>query len=234
MLTVDSETFRKINLDENDVKAVVVNTGNEIAGVWGKRLNLSSIPDIGVSIKIERISSPYQHAEIKTLTLQDPYVYWGDVLRLTAYVDTGYTFTGFEINSEAVSQNPTETTCSTDLIMAIKAHATHSASWHTVFSGTYETTHNTSTSAKTYNITISGLRANVTTRVTGKLMKESNTVISTFSGQTLPISLTYNSKTQSILQVTTPNTLSVTLQRPTPTMTNKAPYFIITKIEQYY
>ena len=235
MLKVNNSRPDEIIINQSDVKGVVVNHGENSTAVWGKAYSMEFHATQGMGIKAERISSPYEGASTGAFNSFSNTVYYGDVIRFSAVnIQSGYHFDYFEINGSVYTSNPTEITCTGNILNNPKSHADYVASWHTVFSGNLETSHQTSTSASTYIYTVSGLTVGYPTRITGYLYKESNQVVLPFTGSSLPVNIIYGSKTQSILSLDMDNKLKITLQRPTPLNTYPAPYFVITKIEQYY
>lgn len=239
MLKINNSRPNQINFNANDVKGVQVTNENATKGVWGKAYTLTITPVSEGDVEVLRALSPYEGAPIESIAKSNgtltATIYHGDIIRFDAKnFAQNHEFNYFLVSGVICRPNYFTYTVNSDVTVKLVTKSNYTPSWNVVFSGQKDSTHQTATSLSTYSMTFSGLKTGVPTRITGSLMKETNTVVSSFSAQTLPISVTYNSKTQKILEITSANTLSVQLQRPTPTLTNKAPFFRITKIEQYY
>lgn len=234
MLNINGTRPSNIIFNGNSIDGLKANKNGTTTGVWGKAMSLTVTPIEEAGISVERISSEYEGAATGSLSLSDT-IYYGDRLKLTAgnFLEN-YEFDYFDVSGTRYLTNPCEVLCTTDLQITTHAVSTYTPEWRVVFSGTQDSPHNSSTTAATYTMTFNGLKVGVPTIITGSLMKETSTVVGSFVEQALPIEIMYNSVSQKILEITTANKLSVTLQRPTPTLTNKPPFFRITKIQQYY
>ena len=212
------------------VNYVRVKSNGTTKYIWSNEHTLTLTTNPDASFTVERLSSSYEGTATGTLSTGDK-IYLGDSLKVSANLGQSQIFNYFTINSTNYSINPYTFTVGGDTSISLDIT---NASWHTIFTGSQESTHCTSQFATTYHMNFPGLLPGKQTKVSGYLKKESNTTIQAFNDVTLPYSTNYNSTAQTINEVEYSNELSVTLRRPTPTMTNKPPYFVITKIEQFY
>lgn len=239
MFEINNSSPDQIVFNNNDVGAVAVSNEGTTKGVWAKAFTLTVTPIAEAELDVLRTLSPYKGASTglianSTGTLTTT-IYYGDVIRFDAKnFAQNYEFEYFLASGVFCSPNHFLYTVNSDVTVKILVKSTYTPSWKVVFSGQKDSTHQTSTTLSTYSMSFNGIKTDLPTRVTGTLMKETSSVVSSFTAKTLPISLSYNGKTQKILEIDSANTLKVQLQRPTPTFTNKAPFFRITKIEQYY
>lgn len=235
MFLINNSRPDEILFNNNNIDKVLVNNGLSMTGIWGKSFNYSLISEHG-SITIERTSSPYENAPLGILNLtQGDSIFYGDTLKISASnFQEFYEFNYFEINSQLYLTNPTTITCNSNLSLKLVTRYNYIPSWHVVFNGYLESNHQSTATTTTSSKYVYGLKANVPTKITGSLRKEQNTIIQNFSSAQLPVSGNYNGKTQSILAITQNNYIQFSLSRPAPITLYKSPFFVVTKIEQYY
>ena len=158
---------------------------------------------------------------------------YGDVLQISASASSGYNLSTFTVNGSNFTSGNTVTVTGA---VTVVTTAGASASWNTVFSG------NTSTSSS--SLTINGIRANVPTKVTGRLYYHDPDYIydegsTNFTSVELPYTVSNTGGKVVIAKPTTANKLSLTFTRYTfdhpfmGTMTYDVVLYI-TKVEQYY
>ncbi len=239
MLKVNGVRPNSIVANGQDVHIVQMKMRNdEVIHLWSKEVFFSMIQPEGGTIVAKRISSPFENAELKQLTESDA-VYWGDGIEVSISLADKYTFETFTLNGEKVSdlgfeQPPFTFSCTNyNQIGAMLNKEEIEPIWHTIFQGSKMSTQHQETTAKTYYMSFPGLKEGVPTIITGQLMKYPGQVISQFNNRQVPATLFYQTTEQKIDAVLN-NILQITLQRPTPTFLYGAPYFVITKIEQYY
>lgn len=228
-----SSIYVKYNTNPNArymVNYVRVKYNGSYKYIWSQEYTLTINSNPNATIVVERLSSDLEGASTGVLSNGDK-IYYEDSIKITVTPNNGAVFNSMTINSNTYTSNTQTLNISGNIEITVDANA---ASWHVIFSGTEESTHCTSQFETTYRMNFAGLLANKETRVSGYLKKENNTTIQSFTSVTLPYSANYNSTSQTIQEVTENGTLFVTLRRPIPTFTNKPPYFVITKIEQFY
>ena len=234
MLNVNNVSPSIINLTQNSstssITSINVSSGGTSSVVWAKPFTLSITNGTGYALYVERTSSPFG-AVLGNLS-NGATIYANDRLRISYGVSSGYQVTQMIINSVSYVGLAVENYLVSSNV-AVSAVVSSGITWHTIFSGSFESSHQSSTTKTSYSAYFSGLRAGVQTRVTGQLLKESSTVLSTFTQKTLPYQYSYNKVYQGITG-TINNYLQFYLQRPSPAAFYKAPFFRITKIEQYY
>lgn len=138
--------------------------------VWGKPYSLSITTDSYTTVTVNRTSSPNQGASTGNLS-SGSVVYYGDVLRITATANSGYNRTTFRVNGLDYGDSITITVTSA---VTVEAYSSPAQSWKTVWTGSTNIAINSKPSigitggvvGRTTNLTISGLQANIPTRIT--------------------------------------------------------------------
>lgn len=239
MLIVNGVRPNSIVANGQDVHIVQMKMRNdEMVYLWGKEVFFNIIQPEGGTIVAKRILSPFENAELKELTESDS-VYWNDGIELTISLQENYNFETFTLNGQKFSdlgfeQDPLRFSCSDyNEIGAILVKEETQPTWHTIFQGSITSFQHQETTPKTYYMNFPGLKVGVPTLLTGELRKYPNQLISQLNQKQVPATLYYQDKIQKI-EIADENYLQLTLQRPTPTFLYGAPYFVITKIEQYY
>ena len=200
--------------------------------VWGKPYSLSISAGANTTVTVNRTSSPNQHASTGNLS-SGSVIYYGDVLTISYSVSSGYAISTHTVNGASFTSGQSFTVTGA---ISVVTTAGASASWKTVFSG------NTSTSAS--SLTINGIRANVPTKVTGRLYYHDPDYVydegsTNFTSVELPYTVSNTGGKVVIAKPTTANKLSLTFTRYSfdhpfmGTMTYDVELYI-TKVEQYY
>jgi hypothetical protein len=127
--------------------------------VWGKPYSLTITKDSYTTVTVNRTSSPNQGASTGTLS-SGSVVYYGDVLKITYSVSSGYKISTSTVNGTTFSSGATFTVTGA---ISVVTTAVASASWHTVWTGSkYELS-----SVKGFYIPITGMVSNAQkTRIT--------------------------------------------------------------------
>lgn len=105
--------------------------------VWGKPFSLTVQQSFGSEYRIDRDTSPNQHATISTIASGST-VYYGDTITITAIPASGYKLVSFTINgteyangeTSAVSQTITVTSA-----VSVVINTESAVSWKTVWTG---------------------------------------------------------------------------------------------------
>lgn len=205
--------------------------------VWGKPYSLSISAGANTTVTVNRTSSPNQHASTGNLS-SGSVIYYGDVLKITATASSGYNLSTFTVNGSGFTSGNTVTV--TGAVTVITT-AGASASWKTVFTGNAiygETQGGTGT------LTVNGVKANLPTRVTGRLAYNDGGMMgdegsSSFTAVELNATVSCGGGKVLIGTPMTANKLSLnfTANYYEHPFAGSAPYNLIlyiTKVEQYY
>lgn len=161
-LTYNGVSPTKITFNGTDL--TVLKYGN--TAVWGKPYSLTITQGVGTLVSVLRTSSPNQNASIGALS-NGSLVYYGDVLKISATAQSGYTLNSFTINGESKSGTQTWMVVGE---VTVFVSAVGSASWHTVWSGsiTLNFSLDAISPSSTSSFNITGLVSSASaTRVTG-------------------------------------------------------------------
>ena len=139
----------------NGTDLTVVKYGN--VAVWSKQYSLKITTSGNLTVTVTRTDSPNQHAGTGLLSNGNS-IYYGDVLKISAIANNGSTMDTFTVNGITWTNNQTITVNSS---INVNAVAIISASWHTVWNGSFIVT-----SAQGNGHLEGILRQNVPTRAT--------------------------------------------------------------------
>lgn len=103
--------------------------------VWGKPYSLSISAGANTTVTVSRTSSPNQHASTGTLS-SGSVIYYGDVLTISYSVSSGYKISTATVNGSTFTSGASFTVTST---ISVVTTAEVSASWHTIWSGSFGT-----------------------------------------------------------------------------------------------
>ena len=213
---------------------------------------LSISAGTGTNVTVNRTSSPNAGASTGNLS-NGASIYTGDTLTISYSVSSGYNISTHTVNGSTFTSGASYTVSSN---ISVVTTAVVAQSWHTVFSGSQTFNFNANSYGNT-TITLSGLKANVPTKVTGTAYKDADLTASgygtgwynqptaySFSDQSTPYSKTgvyaYPQYSQADILITI----------NTPTSANTFPIsrywgddsavvagcskLTLTKVEQYY
>lgn len=133
--------------------------------VWGKPYTLTISAGSNTTITVNRTSSPNQHASTGALS-SGSVIYYGDTLTISYSVSSGYNINTHTINGTTFTSGTSHTVTGA---VTVVTSAVASTSWHTIYTGSLNVATGTRPSASgiiTHNVSVSGLRANVPTRIT--------------------------------------------------------------------
>lgn len=232
MLRVNGTRPNEVYVNNNRLNFIQFNEGVlDLKGVWARSFPLKIKQVDGAKITVNRTRSPYEGATLGEMQDNDT-LYWGDIIEIDIQPVGDYVVTHLLINGDEASTEHKK--FSVIASQTISAKTMYSAGWHTVFEGSFDSPHHTATTTKQYVLSFPGLKATCQgVRVTGMLMKETDTVLEEFYETEIPFSLAYNKKEQAFLSYAD-DEITIQLLRPTPTLAYKPPFFRITKVEQFY
>lgn len=212
--------------------------------VWGKPYSLTVIQGTGTTVLVTRTSSPNQQATTGALS-SGATVYYGDILKISVAVDSGYTLSSFTING--IDGTATTRTAEVSGTVKVITSANSTGSWHTVWSGSETQSSITlrgggATSTQTFSL--SGLTSGATTRVTGTASAtcDGTTTSSSFSQKSVTSSNTLVHETTSGISSTgcyvkvvgTTVYAYFELDSTSLSLIEGSGSVTITKVEQYY
>ena len=151
----------------NGTDLTVLKYGN--TAVWGKPYSLSISAGSNTTVTVNRTSSPNQHATTGTLS-SGSVVYYGDVLTISYSVSSGYAIETHTVNGTTFTSGQSFTVTSA---ISVVTTAVASISWKTIWTGNMniamgspiDTGHTSQWTVRENSISISGLKANVPTRI---------------------------------------------------------------------
>ena len=165
-------------------------------GYFGKRFTLTKNSSTGVSITVNRTSSPNQRAATGTISTGNT-IYYGDVITITCTASSGYTTPKLYVNTGsgmAVRTSPYTFTVTGDV--TFYGTATQADTWKTVWSGSQIITSGTS-------FTVPGLDSS-----NGQVQLTAIVVFGQWLlDQNTGARLSYEERTESINRATLPRTV---------------------------
>lgn len=216
--------------------------------VWGKPFSLTVQQSFGSEYRIQRDTSPNQHANISTISSGST-VYYGDTITITAIPASGYKLVSFTINgteyangeTSAVSQTITVTSA-----VSVVINTESAISWKTIWTGS-ETVYTLrlktgsfadgsgmySGSATIQHEIISNTYQ---TRITYTLADESPQT-KELSGSLITLTSSSNSRVSANIDSSSNNINFVTVikgNKPNSAVFYLGKFVTLTKVEQYY
>lgn len=136
--------------------------------VWGKPYTLSIDAGANTTVTVNRTSSPNQHASTGNLS-SGSVIYYGDTLTISYSVSSGYQISTHTVNGTTFTSGTSYTVSGN---ISVVTSAVASASWHTMYTGSYgprQWTLPSKSSNSSYTLsktTFSSLHNNTRTRIT--------------------------------------------------------------------